>query len=147
MREILFRGKTKKGKWVEGDLIHGVRSKYGKLFILPIAGNLAYIEDCDPLDGVEVIPETVGQITGLLDKNGIKIFEGDKVKCGYGIGVVIYNAGCFMVQWLDDNESYSELLFSRKGTYARKGDEEFEVIGNIHDEVHEAHTHLLSNLE
>ena len=76
MRTIKFRGKgIKSNEFVYGDLIHGVGSKHGKMFILPITVNLAYIKNCDPLDGVEVDPETVGQFTGLYDKNGVEIFE------------------------------------------------------------------------
>jgi hypothetical protein len=84
-REILFRGQDiKSRKWVEGDLIHGVGAKSGSIYILPRKINLAYVENCDHLDGYEVLPETVGQFTGLTDKNGVKIFEGD---------VVIWNDG------------------------------------------------------
>jgi len=75
--EILFRGKrVDNGKWVEGDLINGVGSKKDKLFILPIATNLANFPGCDPLDGFNVIPESVGQFTGLLNKDNSKIFSG-----------------------------------------------------------------------
>jgi len=81
-REILFRGKRiDNKKFVEGDLIHGVGGKYGKMYILPITH--IYPQDCNDLDGYDVYPETVGQFTGLTDKSGKRIFEDDIVKTNY----------------------------------------------------------------
>ncbi len=80
-REIKFRGRcVHSNDWVCGDLIHGVGGKVGNLYILPKKLNLAYVKHCNPLDGVKVITETVGQFTGLFDDQQKEIYEGDVVE-------------------------------------------------------------------
>lgn len=72
MREILFRAKTVKGgQWIYGDLFHsGTEPSDGEFAI-------SYWDDEDGWMNEPVQPETIGQFTGLLDSNNVRIFEGD----------------------------------------------------------------------
>lgn len=138
MREILFRGKRKgNGKWICGFLVPKETNSYADGFLI-IDGALNYdeLDDYQPSYSVySVVPETVGQYTGITDKNGKKIFEGDIVKREYilwhsetkktretQIGVVSYS-----------NKDCSFCL--DKVCYLGKScnGDTLEIIGNIHD--------------
>lgn len=121
MREILFRGKTEDGKWVDGFYVKQVDCCGGVHFIFHCAKN-----PDDNNARYDVIKETVGQFTGLLDANGEKIFEGDilRERNGEDIGFIRYDDEDGMFYLVVDNVLYDFSTASSKW---------YEVIGNIHD--------------
>lgn len=131
MREILFRGKrVYNNEWVEGFYVsvpeHYKPEMSGKSYVVSINNGISF----------EVIPETVRQYTGLTDKNGKKIFEGDIVKewsswwrTHERIEVETYEVVC---------RHLCALGLVRKTSYGEKStslnrSSTVEVIGNIHD--------------
>ena len=113
MREILFRGKRlDNGEWIQGDIVQ-----------FPVHG-VVIIEQEPSYKDAEVDSDTVGQFTGLTDKNGTKIFEGDIVDCLEYYGEVYYDhEGCF-----DLRDNTSEMCGGFIGSY-----NSLKVVGNIHD--------------
>ena len=133
IREVIFRGKrTDNGKWVKGYL-----------YITHIGAHEIGSYDAEiNIDRFtfDVIPETVGQYTGITDKNGRKIFEGDIVDVSenpqfiyvgvalyrYGLFNVVYDKSCFMKCKITEKND-------EKGLYHFLETEQYQVVGNIFD--------------
>ena len=125
MREILFRGKRiSNGEWVEGGVMRAFHPNFDST-----AQGFAMQEPncyciCANYTDIFVEQNTIGQYTGLKDKNGKRIFEGDILGDGSGICVCFWD-GCNVEFGVKNKELSFGIAYLHLGDY--------EVIGNIHD--------------
>lgn len=137
MREILFRGKSiKTNQWIYGGfhiwekrqvcVFGNDRLKDDEISCVITVNSFADWNMPRTMHAVEVIADTVGQYTGLTDRNGNKIFEGDIVNIlteNEEIGIIVYEDGGFIVR----ADKFSiDFINNINGT-------DVEVIGNKYD--------------
>lgn len=120
IRNIIFRGKTEQGEWLYGYLVKGNYNTGFGIIEDNIDTGLQYVEE-----------ETIGQFTGLIDKNGEKVFEGD---------ILVFCKGAtypYKIEWdcmgwklyRSDGKRIKEQFECNEAHYVNIS----EVIGNIHD--------------
>ena len=130
IREVIFRGKrADSGERIEGDLL---QIKY---YNKPII-ECKIMPQTPVSSAYPVLPETIGQFTGLADKNGVRIFEGDICRFkrfnDIHVGEIVFNVttASFVMRYQSIVGAYGEKATQKMLLSVC---DDIEVIGNIHD--------------
>lgn len=128
MREILFRGKNKRnGKWIIGDLVTNFE----------LAGNYG-IRKSNSVHTIAVREDTIGQFTGMTDKDGNKIFEGDVIE--YYNSITNKTSRYTIESRIDTRNGVYDFTANKHSELADSGislslfsKDKTKVVGNIYD--------------
>lgn len=135
-REIRFRGLRTDGKgWVNGYYLRAIDDKTNDVRCIIFPYESMIVES-----PIEVIPSTVGQFTGLKDKNENDIYEGDIIDIyqtvnGVSAFVILSCIGGYDVRYYYENKPQREYEYSIYELLdIGKTEKELEIIGNIHEQ-------------